>query len=259
MTFTTRCLVPALACLVVAAAVAPLRAQTTFTFNNRTLFNAATTNQSTITYDGGGYTYSGTPNSTANQGPYDDGSSMGTVRFTNPTSPAASGSLFVGPLTLGGITYTPGTGRNIEIIDGSNAGSPNNTLLTPYGASGTGTAFTLTLSSAPTAFGFDIKDTFETTFGPNLGNYQVFLNGSATPTAAIATPGKNMFLFLGFVSDTPINTVTVQILAGGDPGIDNVTTATANLPLVPEPGSVALTVFGALGVLIGIKRRRQRA
>src|SRR5437764_14759826 len=77
-------------------------------FTSRTTFNAATTGQDIITFDGNGYTYTGTPVLFLGNGPFADGT--GKYRFTNGSN---TGTIWNGAATLFnndgsniGLTYT---------------------------------------------------------------------------------------------------------------------------------------------------------
>ena len=231
-----------------------LRAQVV-PFTSRTTFNAATTGQDIITFDGTGYSYTGTPVMFLGNGPFADG--MGTYRFTNGSNTATlwngSARLFNNDGSGIGLTYVGPSSSGVEIIDSGSIGTPGNAVLINQGTVTPTDGITITLPpGAFEAIGFDLRMTTNTA---HATSFAISVNG--VPTAVVPVT-DSAFSFIGFTSTSPINNVSIFAtgIAGG-PIIDNVTVA--ELAAVPEPTTMTLLFFGAAGVVAKRLRKSRSA
>ncbi len=105
---------------------------------------------------------------------------------------------------------------------------------------------TFTFSSPITALGYEVNPR-----SVEVGVVFAFaVNGTATGTYSL--PATDITEFRGFVSNTPFTTFTITMSATASfQGIDNVEAFTS----VPEPGSAAAGVAGALLVVAPLLRR----
>src|SRR5262249_44670631 len=129
-------------------------------FTSRTTFNAATSGQDIITFDGSGYTYTGTPVIFLGNGPFADGS--GKYKFTNGSNTGTiwngSARLFNNDGSGIGLTYVGPAGSGVEILDSGNIGTPGNAVLIPQGNVTPTDGITITLPpGAFEAIGFDLR------------------------------------------------------------------------------------------------------
>lgn len=223
-------------------------------FTSRTTFNAATSGQDIITFDGTGYTYTGTPVLFPGNGPFADG--MGTYRFTNGSNTSTiwngSARLFNNDGSGIGLTYVGPSNSGVEIVDSGNIGTAGNAVLTNQGTVTATDGITITLpTNAFDAIGFDLR---MTTNSAQSTSFAIAVNG--IPTAVVPVTDL-AFQFIGFVSTNPINTVTITGTGiAGQPIIDNITVAD---PLaVPEPSTMALLVLGG-GTAVGKRFKKARA
>jgi len=148
--------------------------------------------------------------------------------------------------TLGGITYTTNNGDTLFGINKNwtadasyfrsnylnwDYGSPNNSL-------------TITLGSYTKAIGFNFGgyDGSPLTFSVHLSNGDSFT----------ATGNSNSFAFLGAISDTAFNKVTIS--APNYPGLDNL--SLGPVVAVPEPETYGMMLVGV--GLIGFMVRRRK-
>ena len=153
-----------------------------------------------------------------------------------------------GGTTLGGITYSTNNGDTLfginkdwlfdDLYLKSNYltwtyGSPNNSL-------------TISLGSNTKAIGFN--------FGGYFGNALPITVTLGNGDMFIANGISNAFAFVGAISDTYFNTLTIS--APDYPTLDNL--SLGPVVAVPEPESYALFLAG-LGVMGAIARRRRAA
>jgi len=185
--------------------------------------------------------------------PLSFGAAAGPLNTYNFEGIAPSGFFVQQDVTLGdatiGATFTAGSGSLDYVVD-ANAGIAN------YGASFfTGQSTDLsqyasevvcTLSGAgTTAIGFTYGDFYQTDAG--IGITASLSTGDAFLLNAPLNTGVDTG-FVGFVSDTPITSVSF-VDAGS--GFDVI-----NFTSVPEPGTLALMTTGLLGVALLGRRRR---
>jgi len=180
-----------------------------------------------------------------------DAAAPGTSTITFGTTAAA----LANSLTYSGVTFAGGTDYQVEVIDGTNVGAPGNFVLTSNTntAGAMGPNIVITPPANTTAFGFDIKSSNSALGSIGTGSYQIFVNG--TPVATV-TPTYTSFSFIGFTSDVPITSITIQALTGGDPVLDNFTFGPAATE-TPEPATMLLLGSGLAG-LAALARRRRR-
>lgn len=122
---------------------------------------------------------------------------------------------------------------------------------------------TITFDAPTTAFGFDLG-TFADDGDPStpagqpstLYSFPVFV-GTAQGNFTVDTFDIPNLAFFGLTSSTPFSSVTIT---SGDNFtiIDNVTLATANAGVIPEPGTWALMIAG-FGLVGASMRRRKGA
>jgi hypothetical protein len=214
-------------------------------FTSRTTFNAATSGQDIITFDGTGYTYSGTPVLSPGLGPFPDGT--GKYSFTNGSNTSTiwngAATLFNNDGSGIGLTYVGPSNSGVEIVDSGNIGTAGNAVLTNQGTVTPTDGITITLpTNAFDAIGFDLR---MTTNSAQTTSFAIAVNG--TPTSVVPVTDTT-FQFIGFVSTNPINTVTITATGiGGQPIIDNI--VVADPTAVPEPSTMALLVLGGAGAI----------
>ncbi len=234
--------------------VASVRAQVV-PFTSRTTFNAATTSQNIITFDGTGYSYTGTPVLFPGNGPFSDG--MGTYRLTNGSN---TGTIWNGSTRIFnndgsgiGLTYLGPSNSGVEIVDSGNIGTPGNAVLINQGTVTPTDGITITLPpNAFDAVGFDLR---MVTNSAQATSFAIAVNG--TP-AAVVPVTDTAFSFIGFVSTTPINMISITAtgIAGG-PIIDNITVADPTA--VPEPSTIALILLGGASAAAKRFKKSRRA
>jgi hypothetical protein len=175
-------------------------------------------------------------------------SSSATLTFDGLTPP---GTISFGNVTVGGLSFT-GSSSNFPVVVGSGApfygGIPFFTSLSP--APGIAPSEVLCTSSGSTAIGFIYGD-----FADDGGlPFRVTLStGDHFELSTPLSPGSDTG-FVGFVSDTPITSVTFS-----DDGqafdllqVDNSSARTAG---VPEPAPLALLATGLLCLAVLARRR----
>ncbi len=213
----------------------------TATFTDRTAFNNHnTTNSITttmITFEGLGYT----------NGP-GTGTDLGTAA------------------TIGGVTFTAGNNRTINVIDGFNVGAPNNTVLTLAGGLNTAGEINIRISlpSNTTVVGFDIKSSLSNGgVSPNTSSDTYLVQLSNGQAMAVTPTNFNGFSFVGFASDPGvfITSLTITRLTAspnGEPVIDNITFGPGAPTATPEPATMVLLGTGLAGLATAARKRRKQ-
>lgn len=162
------------------------------------------------------------------------------VEFAGTTFVTANNITF---FSSGGVNINSAEQQNFSVATLSNVFNPD--------ASGPNT-LTITLPSAVTAFGVN--------FAESIGSSAITIgvgNGSNTLYSVSPTTTAYQKQFLGFVSDTAFNTITVTDTQPDGWFIFDVTTAVA---AVPEPSSWAMLILGFAGVgFVAYRRRNQGA
>jgi hypothetical protein len=165
---------------------------------------------------------------------------------------APSGSVSFVDVTVGGATFTAGGGSNYDVVIDSNAGIGN------YGSSffsgeagvpGVAPSEVVCTLAGAMALGFTYGDWADAAilFTVTLSTGDIFT--LTTPSNAGFATG-----FVGFVSDTPITSVT---FADNGSAFDVLQfSESAGATSVPEPGTLALTATGLLGMALLGRRRR---
>ncbi len=198
-------------------------AETTYT--NRSAFDAATINTTTLTFQG--LTTSGSAT------PYASGVTTGGINFQS-----SSGQLYaIDP------AYTPGAGFNFT----------SGQFLNNNNYNGTSSLDVTLLPAGTTAIGAD--------FGLQTGNtatqFQLTLTLSNLSVLQITLPASNpnpVLSFFGFTSTVPITSVGITVgnvnSGNGSPVVDNFTFGQA----IPEPAIGLLLIAGI--PLLALKRQR---
>jgi hypothetical protein len=197
----------------------------------------------------------------------------GSTDFSTPAGLTLDGVQFVGTLVasteLGPVTSNQSDRLRSGGIDpsrydwGSGAvlGGPYSGIDfqgEPVGYQG---SFTITLPAGTYAFGTDLM--VSNSNGDHLGGMTVTLaNGDTVDIAETDRPLRD---FVGYISSTPIASLTISI---DDPFafppefryglLDNFAFSTVAPAQVPEPSSLAITILGAV-VIAFMKRRRSSA
>jgi hypothetical protein len=209
----------------------------TTVYTTRAAFNAATTSQSIITFNG-----LTAPNTATQYNSPVNTLTTGGVTFSEN---GPTGTLYVIDTGYGGGAYFFNGGggpylNNNNYYTGTNALTTLSATL-PANTNGVAADFGMQSTSFPNSV---------FTIGLSTGEQFTFHNEPSSPT----------FTFLGFVSDQPLTSMTFQAAAEfpapnatGSPSLDNFT-----LAQVPEP-SATLLVFGAAVGILGPARRRNRS
>jgi hypothetical protein len=210
-------LAPAAVGIIVLAFAAAEASATVTVYTDPTAYSAATSHSTTFTFDG----------------------------LTPP------GTVSLGDVTFGDLSFT-GSSSNFPIVVGSGApfygGTPFFTSLSP--APGIDASEVLCTLSGSTAIGFiygDFADDGELPFRVTLSGGESF--GLSTPPS----PGSDTG-FIGFVSDTPITSVTFSD-DGQDFDLLQVDRSSARTAGVPEPAPFALMATGLLCLAVLARRR----
>ena len=152
---------------------------------------------------------------------------------------------------LQGATFsTPNSGGVVNVNSAGFYGAGDLTAPYAVNSSYTGTAadiLTITLPGSETAFALDFGSLFNSTTATfSLSNG--FTTSVVTPSAAFATD------FLGFVSNTPFNTITLSV-----PSQQSWVVADFEFgaSAVPEPSTWAMMLLGFAGLgFVGYRRRK---
>jgi hypothetical protein len=157
-------------------------------------------------------------------------------------------------VTAGTGTFTGtagGSAQDVNINGPSYAASGGHDFLTNTYEGGTFTGvfeLTINLSSSVTAFGLD--------FGTSASGQNVSFSLSNGATASTTTTQSffDGLEFIGFISSTPFDTITLSVTGPNGYGVEDITTAVAATPL-----PAALPMFAAgLGMFGLVAARRKR-
>jgi hypothetical protein len=189
------------------------------------------------------------------------GPSQTTIDFTGPTTQ------FTSPYTNSGVTFTGQSGRDVEIIDGTNVGFGAGEFVLSTYCQVSGPGCNLNQSSVPnlelflpagtTAIGFDIADA--NSGAPSGAQDTYLLTDSNGSTITVTPTAFGSFTFVGFSiggTNTSIGSVTIErltITPNGEPVIDNAQFAPP--APTPEPSTLSLAGMGLL-TAGGFLRRR---
>jgi uncharacterized protein (TIGR03382 family) len=180
-------------------------------------------------------------------------SNQTTFNFDGVTAP---GTASLGPVSFGDLSFD-GSGTNIPVVFG--AGSPF------YG----GSAFFSSISPLP---GFDPAQVLCTLAGSTAIGfiYGDFADEGDAPITVTLSTGDSFTLntplnpgvdtgFVGFVSDTPITSVTFSNDDGLTFDLLQVETTSGSAVGAPEPAPMALMAIGLLSLAVLGRRRKVRA
>ena len=157
--------------------------------------------------------------------------------------------------TIGNDTFSGLSNALVEVIDGTNVGSPGNLVLTTNTGDFVNPTIGISFAAPVTAFGTDFKtSTNATTSPPEQVLFQLFDASNNLLSAYSGTVvNGTMFSFAGFTSTTPIASVeigVVGLIGTPETVLDNITT-------IPEPSTWFAAVL-ALAVIGFSQRKRVR-
>ena len=221
----------------------------TVVFNNRTDFNAATSNTTTITFNG----------------------------IAPPYNPADGSGGFVsyGPgasITLSGVTFSADPNSFLFVIDESLPRNSQGNTFSAGGASGGGflavqsefpylSTLNITFSDPVVAARFDT--TAYTRLGEGAQGIARLSNGQQL---TYSRPNNNEAGFFGFTTDPGITLLSLTIVPNRSTNeysslnLDDFTFQIASNPaVIPEPATMLLLGTGLAGVAAGARRRRKAA
>lgn len=152
----------------------------------------------------------------------------------------------------GQVTYSSPTGTPVITNFFTTSTAPNGLGLSALGFFASTDTITFTFANAITAFGIDIN-----TFASSNGAYAATLNTGDQAFSIFETfPGVGTGQFLGFVSNTPFTSVTVQAGTGFSYTLDTLRYGAREVVLgVPEPATWAMMLMGFGGVGYSLRRR----
>jgi hypothetical protein len=167
---------------------------------------------------------------------------------------APSGSTSSVDATVGGATFTTDTLVNNELVVDRNAGFAfyNASFFSGQSLDGVNPSEVVCTLAGATALGFTYGDYSDSAipFTVTLSTGDIFtLTTPSNPDPSVSNTG-----FVGFVSDTPITSVTFADNYTGFDVIDF--SESAGAVSAPEPGTLALMVTGLLGTALLGRRRR---
>jgi hypothetical protein len=171
--------------------------------------------------------------------------------FPNDPPCPGSGACFAGfnPVILDhGITLSTTPGDHVNVNSAGYYGAGD--LTHQYAVNSETHFVTINLPSAVTAFGLDFGSLFDAT----TANF-LLSNGFAENN--VATLGSLQTQFIGFISDTAFNTITLTVPDDKSFVVADVTTAVATTP-IPATLPLLMTALGGLG-FVGYRRRRKAA
>jgi len=169
------------------------------------------------------------------------------------SAPPGGSTAFTGPVTFSGVQFSApfiGGGGIAELavsagLDYVNAWGSGDKL-----QAGLGVEFDISLPAGVEAVGSDIMITSTFIFGTN-GSYTATLSTGDQFTNIFSSGPPNRS-FVGFVSTTPISSITLV----SSPSLAMIDNFAFTAVTVPEPGSLALFVAGIITLLLVARRYR---
>ncbi|MDQ6701061.1 MAG: PEP-CTERM sorting domain-containing protein [Acidobacteriota bacterium] len=207
------------------------------TFNDRAAFTAATSGLTTIDFG------TAAPPPVGFVTTYPSGLTLSGATFSNTVAGFSTS-------TVSRSYCCPTYARGFDQLATTN---PTNST----GASVSG-GINVALPSGATAFGLDLFTVVVgNTFGTNQDKVDVTLGGQ---TFVVATPAAPATIFAGFVSTTPLSSVTIvpELTGAVQPQLDigNVSFNRGSPASVPEPGTIGLTAGALLALAFRALRRK---
>lgn len=163
--------------------------------------------------------------------------------------------------TLNGVTYGASLGNPIVTSTYLTTTNPNGLGSTSIGYFQSTETATFSFATAITAFGIDVN-----TFAPTAGDYSATINlGNVVLSKFDVFPGAATGQFIGFISDTPFTSVTIQSIT--DPNLTHYTYTLDSLVYgnaaaivnasAPEPAT--LSSIGVGFAILGLAFRKRFA